>query len=391
MKRITEALGVLIFLIICSNEVFAQKEKSSLMKMSENYQKYNLVPNTNIPEKWEDGIRTTGQKGTFEWWYFDGHLKDSSTIVIVFYTKPMINLNQKLQPMVSLDITKPDGSKILKEFECKPEDFFASKDSCNVQIGKNYFVGNLKEYKIHLEDEEIKLTANIKRTTESWRPKTGFLVFGKDESKEFSWVVPVPQGEVDLTYEYQGETIHTEGSCYHDHNWGNYPMNSLFNHWYWSRAEIGPYNIIASETVSEKEFNNETNIVFNISKDGKTIEDRGEYVTLYRSYGKMHSELNKDISDNLIFIYDNPADEYRYEYSLYREKTIHEVDLLEKTLGGGIKYRMAKLFTKNRPAYFRFTGKAEIKVYKNNQLIENHISNSAIWELMYYGKPNGGK
>lgn len=358
-------------------------------KVSDNYSKYSLIPNTNSPEKWEDGMRSTGKKGTYEWWYFDGHLEDNSTVVIVFYTKPMIKINRNLEPLITVDITRPDGSKILKSFKCEPKDFFASKDSCNVKIGKNYFVGNLDTYKIYFEDEDLKLTANIKRTSESWRPKTGHMVFGTDESKEFNWVVPIPQGEVDIKYDYKGESVHSKGSCYHDHNWGNCPMPTVFNHWYWSRAEIGPYNIIASEMISEKEFNNDNIVVFNISKDGKTIADKGEHVTLYRSYGKMHPELNKDVSDHLMFVYEDPNSEYRYEYLLHRERTIAEADLLKATVGKGIKYRLAKLFTNADPAYFRFTGKAEIRVYKNNELIANHSSNSAIWELMYFGKPHG--
>jgi hypothetical protein len=39
-------------------------------------------------------------------------------------------------------------------------------------------VGNLKPIKIHFEDEDINLTADITKTTESWRPKqdTFYLV-----------------------------------------------------------------------------------------------------------------------------------------------------------------------------------------------------------------------
>jgi hypothetical protein len=39
----------------------------------------------------------------------------------------------------------------------------------------------------------------------------------------------------------------------------------LFNHWYWSRAEIGPYNVIASEMIAEKK-NNESTIVLTSQK-----------------------------------------------------------------------------------------------------------------------------
>src|SRR3954462_13311559 len=38
----------------------------------------------------EDGMRTTGEKDSYEWWYFDAHLDDGSSLVVVFYTKPFI-------------------------------------------------------------------------------------------------------------------------------------------------------------------------------------------------------------------------------------------------------------------------------------------------------------
>jgi hypothetical protein len=36
---------------------------------------------------------------------------------------------------------------------------------------KKLFRGKFKTYKIHFEDEDINLTADITKTTESWRPK----------------------------------------------------------------------------------------------------------------------------------------------------------------------------------------------------------------------------
>ncbi|MCG1037575.1 hypothetical protein [Polaribacter sargassicola] len=228
----------------------------------------------------------------------------------------MTKVNKTLEPYVSVEIDRADARNTKKELHYKAEEFMASKDSCNVKMGKSYVVGNLKEYKIHIEDKEINLTVEIKRTTQSWRPKTGHMVFGEDESKEFNWVVPVPQGEIELEYNYKGSETKTAGSVYHDHNWGYISMLEIFNHWYWARAEVGPYTIIASEMISEKEFNNDNIIVFNISKDGKTVAD-------------------------------------------------------------------------NDPAYFRFTGKVEIKVYKSDELIEKYSSNKAVWELMCFGDPVG--
>ena len=51
------------------------------------YQKMGLTRNK--IELWEDGMRTDGSKGTYEWWYFDSKYADGSSLVIVFYTKPV--------------------------------------------------------------------------------------------------------------------------------------------------------------------------------------------------------------------------------------------------------------------------------------------------------------
>jgi hypothetical protein len=72
----------------------------------------------------------------------------------------------------------------------------------------------------------------------------------------------------------------------------------LFNHWYWSRAEIGPYNVIASEMIAEKEFNNESTIVLT-SQRRKTMR-QWRICNMYRTIGKMHPTLNKQVSDNLL-------------------------------------------------------------------------------------------
>jgi hypothetical protein len=38
-------------------------------------------------EPHEDGLRTDGGPGSYEWWYFDAHLDDGAKLVVVFFTK----------------------------------------------------------------------------------------------------------------------------------------------------------------------------------------------------------------------------------------------------------------------------------------------------------------
>jgi hypothetical protein len=355
--------------------------------VSLDFEQYGLNE-SNVPEAWEDGMRTSGKKGTFEWWYFDAHLDDGTTVVIVFYTKHFNKIYHDLLPFLTVEIQKPDGTIIRRGGEYDPATFSGAKDSCYVQIEKNYFRGNLKEYVIHFEDEDLNIHAKLTRTSESWRPKTGHLTFGEKGEDYFAWLVPVPKGHTELTYTYKNETYKGEGSCYHDHNWGNRILIDLFHHWYWARAEIGPYSLIASEMIVAEKYDKKSVVVFNASKDGKTVADNEELVTAYRTYGNMHPTLNKDISDDLSFVYTDDETGYRYVFNLYREKTILDVDLLLSAIGKkNLKYKMARLLTGFDGAYFRFTGTAEIKVYEGEKLVESYASPTAIWELMYFGKP----
>ena len=58
------------------------------------YQKLGLTRNK--VEIWEDGMRTDGSKGTYEWWYFDSSYPDGTKLIIflfglLFFFLPIIS------------------------------------------------------------------------------------------------------------------------------------------------------------------------------------------------------------------------------------------------------------------------------------------------------------
>ena len=59
----------------------------------------------------EDGQRIGTEKGRYEWWYFDAHLDDGATVVVVFYTKPNASPNGPLAPRITINLTLPDGRR----------------------------------------------------------------------------------------------------------------------------------------------------------------------------------------------------------------------------------------------------------------------------------------
>ena len=89
----------------------------------------------------EDGIRTEAKSGSYEWCYFDSKYVDGSSLVIVFYTKPVTSFAKAFKPFVSLNYISPNGKEIRTTFESKGFSF--SKDNCDVKIGDCYIKGDL--------------------------------------------------------------------------------------------------------------------------------------------------------------------------------------------------------------------------------------------------------
>ncbi len=237
--------------------------------VSENYQRFGLQPG-NIPEKWEDGARTTGERGTFEWWYFDGFLQDGSAIVVVFYTKDFALANGQANPTIAFNLSRPDGTAVGRRVSFPTSEATFATDSCNVQMGPNYFRGNLQNYVLHFEEPGFSFTANLTRSSNnSWRPKTGHMVFGDTQEYYMGWMVAVPSGFVQAEIVTDGTVENLAGLGYHDHNWGNTRLQKLFNHWYWARATFGPYTVIASEMIAAKEYDKEPINVVHIAKNGQ--------------------------------------------------------------------------------------------------------------------------
>ena len=217
----------------------------------------------------EDGMRTEGGPGGYEWWYFDAHLQDGSSLVIVFYTKPQLSPDGELAPFASLELARPGQPQILVEAHVSPDAFSARRDRCDVRIGENTFCGNLHEYDIHFSHDGV--TGDIKLTGQvpSWRPTSGYMFFGEHDDHFFAWLAAVPQGEVSVDLDIRGKKEHLQGIGYHDHNWGDVSMTKLINHWYWGRAQAGDYSIVASYIFAEKAYGNAELPIFMLAKGGQ--------------------------------------------------------------------------------------------------------------------------
>jgi len=288
----------------------------------EDYQRIGIKPDQVLP--WEDGARTDGSAGTYEWWYFDAHLNDGAKVVVVFFTKNFTEINRPLAPMIRIDLDLTDGTSYNKIAEWKPEEFAASRDQCEVRIADNSFSGDLQTYRITARIEEV--TVDVKLTTEipAWRPRTGYMYFGPNDEHEFDWLPAVPQGKVDATYSVGGKAHTASGVGYHDHNWGNAPINSLINHWYWARGQAGPYTTVASYITAEEKYGYTEIPVFMLAKGGEIIADDATRVTFEELGPYMDTNTGKPVDNVTRYTYTDGDDTYIVTFTRHRDLAVNK-------------------------------------------------------------------
>lgn len=334
-------------------------------------------------EIWEDGSRTDGSKGTYEWWYNDFAFNDGTKMVIIFFSKSPIEVDGPIKPQATLELTLPDGTKYMDLITCSIEESHFSKVQCDVKINDSYLIGDLKKYNIKFVGKNIEAQTELVGTIPAWRSQTGSIFFGDDEKYYFSWLPAIPEGKATATITLNGETKTLEGSGYHDHNWGNISMLKLMHHWYWGRAKIGDYKVISAWITGEKKYGYKDFDVFMLAKKDKILGDNSNHTLKFVSTDEYIDEhTGKPVYNHVIYEYLTPDNEF-YRISFNRKNDISKqrfIELLPKPL-----QLLAKLIGFSG-SYLRFEGDATIEKIKNGIVVEKATEPSAVWELMYFGK-----
>jgi hypothetical protein len=96
------------------------------------YERLGLARGTVAP--WEDGARTDGGRGSFEWWYFDAHLDDGAALVVVFQDKELTGPQKPLAPLVRINLDLPGGRSLQKVQRFARESYPAAAGHADVRI-----------------------------------------------------------------------------------------------------------------------------------------------------------------------------------------------------------------------------------------------------------------
>ena len=228
-----------------------------------------------------------------------------------------------------------------------------------MRIGSHRFAGDLHRYRITAAIEEISVEIELTGEVRPWRPKSGHFYFGSEgREKLFAWLPSVPQGLASVRYKVGDKEYCASGSGYHDHGWGDAPMQTLMHNWYWARAKVGPYTVIASHITATEAYGYETQIIYMLARGDEVIAGDDTRVSFQIERVATDRKTGKPV-----------ADITRYTY--------RDGDTLIKRL-------LAKIIGFDG-AYHRFTGKVTIEKFEKDVRVEI-FDDHAIWELMYFGK-----
>jgi len=239
LNKIFRNISLLIFILILNSCAPYLGSKNS-PNFNPNLQS-DILGDEVLP--FEDGMRSNNNNNEYEWWYFDTNLSDGSVVVAYFWKIK----NIKDFYYIGVNYNKPDGTEYKKIKFFKSKDVSFSTDSCDVQYGDNKFIGNLKNYSIKINPDDFDgfgFDIKLSSTIPPYRPQDGIISAGDDF---FAWLAAVPNGKVSGSLSYQGKNQEIEGHGYHDHNWGNVPLQRLFDDWLWFRGSAGGYTVIGYE------------------------------------------------------------------------------------------------------------------------------------------------
>lgn len=130
---------------------------------------------------------------------------------------------------------RPRGPEILPH---PTSSFSAARDKAEVTIGGNtlrveHKPGELPGYEIVVEEPDLACRLTYRAQVNGWKPGTGLSHFG--DLGSFGWVIPFARAAVEGTIRDGAQTHRVTGIGYHDHNWLDFPFQSVIDYWMWGR------------------------------------------------------------------------------------------------------------------------------------------------------------
>jgi hypothetical protein len=328
-------------------------------------------------QPFEDGLHMElGRRGWYEWWYFDAHLESGHTVVVFFHAS---NPNPGLTGKTGIEVVllRPDGHRIQKFFAYPRSSFSAARDKPEVTIGANTLRvheqnSGLPVYEVHVSEGKIGCHLTYQAEVNGWKPGTGLSHFGRLGS--FGWVIPFARASVAGTITVDGKTIPVSGVGYHDHNWLNFPFQSVIQYWMWGRIYSDHFTSVYAYIQCNQKVADHTVKVLMLAKGCEVILSTGEFDFLpddFQYNPKAKYQFPKKISIH--------ADGVMSAILNVRE-VLEAQDMLE-AFNPVLRF-LAKNVLGIKPGYFRLVSKVGLEVRHKGESEEE--TGSALHEIVLF-------
>ncbi len=305
----------------------------------------------------EDRLRKDmGQRGTYEWWYFDAHLDSGHTLVIFFHAS---NPNPGLEGKTGVEIVllRPNGIRVGKFFPHRRSEFRAAHDRPDVTIGRSTLRveqrdDELPVYEIDVKEKDFDCHLRYTAQVSGWKPGTGLSQFG--DLGFFGWVVPCARASVEGTLTEGEETVPLKGIGYHDHNWLNFPFPRIIEYWMWGRIYSESFTLAYACIQCNEKVDNHLVKVLMLAEGKEVILSTGEFDFLKDDFeynARAKYRFPKTILINA------PG---TLAATLKMSKILEAQDMLDNF--GPVLRLLAKHVLKIQPGYFRLASDFELEV-----------------------------
>lgn len=313
----------------------------------------------------DDGLHMDmGKKGMYEWWYFDAHLDSGHTLVVFFHAS---NPNPGWQGKTGMEIVllRPDGIRVQKFIPYNKSDFVAARDKPEVTIGKNTLRveqrdGELSVYEIDVKEKGLGCHLKYRAEVNGWKPGTGLSYFGS--LGFFGWVIPFARASVEGTITDGDKTIQVSGIGYHDHNWLNFPFQTIIQYWMWGRIYSENFTAAYAYIQCNEKVDGHTVKVLMLADGKEVILSTGEF-----DFFKADFEYNPKAKYQFpgkITISAPPA----LTATLKMKKVLEAQDMLENV--SPVLRFLAKNILRIKPGYFRLVSGCELEVMRDGKSVK---------------------
>lgn len=358
-------------------------EKVRVLNRPEDYERLKLNPD--VVEPWEHGRRRAPEIPlAMENWYFDSIMEDGTKAVVVFMTKTGDKRQLPVDtPNARIQLTAPDGREFHDVFYVAEEESETRWGECYVKFGPHSFVGDLVDCDICISPiHGIGCNLHLHGLTKPFRPGTGYIAFGDDEAKEYTWLT-FPRCEVTGTLTYDGQIHQVHGTGYHDHQFHNTDSMSTIHHWFWGRGSLGDYTTATFDITANEKYGFRHIPVFCImDKSGEVIFDGTEHGECKIKELYWSEPAKKYFPKVIEFYYENDGKKVCYKVEWQQEI---EVRPPESIYGKADPEMAAKLDKMGLdPSYIRYRGIADLEIAEGDKVTK--ASGDTIFEYAYFGK-----